>query len=61
MLRYSGSFSRYYVEYLMNLSSRIDFPVILSLLTLLSLFANSFLFDNHSKLVNGKCRRSLYF
>lgn len=30
----------------------IDFPVILSLLTLLSLFANSFLFDNHSKLVN---------
>jgi hypothetical protein len=30
----------------------IDFPVILSLLTLVSLFANSFLFDNHSKLVN---------
>jgi len=30
----------------------IDFPVILSFLTLLSLFANSFLFDNHSKLVN---------
>lgn len=30
----------------------IDFPTILPLLTLLSLFANSLLFDNHSKLVN---------
>ncbi|KAI0298343.1 hypothetical protein B0F90DRAFT_1632750 [Multifurca ochricompacta] len=29
----------------------IDFPTILAFLTLISLFANSFLFDNHNKLV----------
>jgi len=30
----------------------IDFPILLPLLTLLSLLSNSFLFDNHDKLVN---------
>lgn len=29
--------------------------MILPFLTLLSLFANSLLFDNHGRLVNGKC------
>jgi hypothetical protein len=39
----------------LNCHSRIDFPILLPLLSLLSLLFNSLQFENHSKLVNGEC------
>jgi hypothetical protein len=36
---------------------RIDFPIILAFMTLLSLMGTSLIYNNHSKLVNGKGSR----
>ena len=44
-----------YWNFLLSFYSSIDFPILLPVLSLLSLLFNSLQFDNHSKLVNGEC------
>ena len=56
---FSGQFTQnsWLLEFLLSFYSSIDFPIILPVLSLLSLLFNSLQFDNHSKLVNGECCR----
>jgi len=42
-------------DVILNCYFSIDFPILLPVLSLLSLLFNSLLFDNNGKLVNGEC------